>query len=44
VEKPDFTGRWILNVEASSLSPVVAEAVQSGFVRIDHREPSVACT
>jgi hypothetical protein len=39
---PDFTGEWILNVAASTLSPVVAPAVQSGFVRIDHREPTVS--
>jgi len=42
VEKPDFTGEWTLNVEASVLSPIVAPAVQSGFVRIDHREPTIA--
>ena len=39
--KPDFTGEWILNVQASTLSPVVAPVVQSGFVRIEHREPTV---
>jgi hypothetical protein len=42
VTKPDFTGHWTLNVAASSLSPVVAPVVQSGFVRIDHHEPIVA--
>jgi hypothetical protein len=41
VRRPDFTGQWILNVASSSLSPVVAPVVQSGFVRIDHREPIV---
>jgi hypothetical protein len=40
--KPNFTGEWILNVAASALSPVVAPAVQSGFVRIEHREPTVS--
>jgi hypothetical protein len=40
--KPDFSGRWILNVGASALSPVVAPVVQSGFVHIVHREPMVA--
>ena len=40
--KPDFTGEWILNVEASALSPIVAPVVQSGFARIQHREPTVA--
>jgi hypothetical protein len=42
VQKPDFSGNWILNVGASALSPVVAPVVESGFVRIDHREPTVA--
>ena len=42
VARPDFTGDWTLNVEASSLSPVVAPVVQSGFVRIQHREPTVS--
>jgi hypothetical protein len=42
VQKPDFTGVWSLNVEASALSPVVAPVVQSGFVQIEHREPTVA--
>jgi hypothetical protein len=42
VRKPDFTGEWTLNREASALSPVVAPAVQSGFIRIEHREPTVS--
>jgi hypothetical protein len=40
--KPDFTGDWTLNVAASALSPVVAPVVQSGFVKIEHREPAVS--
>ena len=40
--KPDFSGEWILNVGASTLSPVVAPVVESGFVHIEHREPSVS--
>ena len=40
MQKPDFSGDWTLNREASALSPVVAPVVQSGFVRIEHREPS----
>jgi hypothetical protein len=40
--KPDFSGEWTLNVAESSLSPVVAPAVQSGYVRIEHREPMVS--
>jgi hypothetical protein len=42
VQKPDFTGEWTLNLEASALSPVVAPVVESGFVRIEHREPTVS--
>jgi hypothetical protein len=42
VQKPDFSGEWTLNLEASALSPVVAPVVQSGFVRIEHLEPSVS--
>jgi len=42
LQKPDFTGHWILNVPASTLSPIVAPVVQSGFVRIEHREPIVS--
>jgi hypothetical protein len=39
VETPDFSGEWILNREASSLSPG-AGAVRSGVWRIEHREPA----
>jgi hypothetical protein len=42
VETPDFTGHWVLNVPASTLSSIVAPVVQSGFVRIEHREPTVS--
>jgi hypothetical protein len=42
VKKPDFSGEWTLNVSASTLSPVVAPVVQGGFVRIEHREPTVS--
>ena len=38
-EKPDFSGEWILNRQASTLSPG-ADAMQSGVVRIEHREPT----
>ena len=37
-KKPDFSGEWILNRPASTLSPG-SDAVQSGVVRIEHREP-----
>jgi hypothetical protein len=38
-QKPDFSGEWTLNRQASTLSPGAA-AVQSGAVRIEHREPT----
>jgi hypothetical protein len=38
-QKPDFSGEWILNRQASTLSPGAA-AVQSGVARIEHRDPS----
>jgi hypothetical protein len=41
VQKPDFSGEWILNVAASELSPAVAPVVESGFVHIEHREPTI---
>ena len=42
VQKPDFSGYWTLNVADSALSAAISPAVQSGFVRIDHHEPTVA--
>src|SRR5207249_2967472 len=38
-DKPDFSGEWILNRQASALSPG-ADAVQSGVWRIEHHEPT----
>ena len=38
-DKPDFSGEWILNRQASSLSRG-ADAFQSGVWRIQHREPT----
>jgi hypothetical protein len=37
--KPDFSGTWVLNRQASSL-PAPVSAVESGVLRIEHREPS----
>src|SRR5688572_33073215 len=37
--KPDFSGTWVLNRQESSLPPPVS-AVESGVLRIEHREPS----
>lgn|SRR5262245_8462557 len=39
-QKPDFSGEWRLNREASMLSPIVAPAAQSGTLRIEHKEPN----
>lgn len=38
-QKPDFSGEWKLNLQASTLSPLVAPVAQSGVLRIEHREP-----
>ena len=38
-EKPDFSGEWILNRQASKVS-ALASVVQSGVVRIEHRDPA----
>jgi hypothetical protein len=38
-QKPDFSGEWKLNLQASTLSPIVAPAAQSGVLRIEHHEP-----
>jgi hypothetical protein len=38
-EKPNFSGEWILNWEASTLSPG-ADAMKSGVWQIEHREPT----
>ena len=37
--KPDFSGEWVLNRQVSTLPPPVSN-VESGVVRIEHREPS----
>jgi hypothetical protein len=42
-QKPNFSGQWQLNPQASTLSPIVAPVVQSGSLRIDHREPTFNC-
>ena len=42
-QKPDFSGEWRLDRQASELSPVVAPAAQSGALRIEHRDPSFQC-
>jgi hypothetical protein len=36
--KPDFTGEWVLDRQASQLMGGAA-AMESGVLRIDHREP-----
>jgi hypothetical protein len=42
-QKPDFSGEWRLNREASVLSPAVAPVAQSGTLRIEHHEPNFKC-
>jgi hypothetical protein len=37
--KPDFSGEWVLNRQGSTLPSPVSN-VESGVVRIEHREPS----
>ena len=37
-EKPDFSGEWILNRQASTISKL-ASGIQRGTVRIEHRDP-----
>jgi len=37
--RPDFSGEWVLNRQESVLPPPVSK-VESGIVRIEHREPS----
>jgi hypothetical protein len=39
-QKPDFSGEYVLNRQASTLSPG-ADAVRSALLRIEHREPTV---
>jgi len=41
-QKPDFSGEWKLNRQASTLSPIVAPAAQSGSLRIEHHDPKFA--
>jgi len=38
-KKPDFSGTWILNRQACTLSPG-ADAMRSGSARIEHRDPT----
>ena len=41
-QKPDFSGEWKLNLQASTLSPIVAPAAQSDSLWIEHHEPKFA--
>jgi hypothetical protein len=38
-DKPDFSGEWLLNREASTLSPG-ADGVRSAVWHVEHREPT----
>ena len=37
--RPDFSGEWVLNRQGSTLPPPVSN-VESGVVRIEHRDPA----
>jgi hypothetical protein len=37
-QRPDFSGEWRLNTQASRLSPAVAPVVRSGTLKILHSE------
>jgi len=41
--KPDFSGEWPFNRQASTLSPIVAPTAQTGALRIQHNEPDFKC-
>jgi hypothetical protein len=42
-QKPDFSGEWQLNRQASALIAAVAPVAQRGTLRIEHHEPSFTC-
>ena len=42
-KKPDFSGEWILNRQACTLSPG-ADAIRSATVQIEHNEPTFKYT
>jgi hypothetical protein len=42
VQKPDFSGRWLLNPQACTLTPLVAAEVEGGELRMVHHEPVVS--
>src|SRR6185503_9015532 len=41
--RPDFSGDYVLNRQASTLPPPVSN-VESGTLRVEHREPSFSFT
>src|SRR5262245_45411130 len=41
--KPDFSGEYVLNREASTLSPLGAANVQTANLRIKHEDPKFSC-
>ena len=42
MDKPDLSGEWTLNREASKLSSEVAPVVDGGFVRVTHLDPQIS--
>ena len=43
IVKPDFSGEYALNLDASALSAIVAPRVQTASLRIEHRDPQFSC-
>jgi hypothetical protein len=43
IMKPDFSGEYLLNRDASTLSPLGAANVQTASLRINHAEPNFGC-
>jgi hypothetical protein len=43
IMKSDFSGEYVLNREASTLSAAVAESVQKASLLIKHDEPNFSC-
>jgi hypothetical protein len=41
--KPNFSGEFVLNRDASTLSALVAPSVETANIRIQHNEPTFSC-
>jgi hypothetical protein len=38
--RPDFSGRWLLDIEHSRVNPAISKGLTKGEVRIYHKDPS----